>query len=112
MSNDNRTAFFIGTPNDQEQELLGIVRDTHQIYMLDSPSLVYEYMAMVVPDMIMFSVNQADTSTLTLFRQLRRVEGMRLIVCEDQDLQLFSGRRYHGRYSPPKSVEELEILLL
>jgi hypothetical protein len=106
-----RTAFFIGSPDQQEQILLASLEATHRIYMLDCPGSAYQYMARMLPEVVIFSSRQADTETLKFFRQLRRIGRVSTVVCTERELQGFAGKKYRRQRSIQKDPSGLATLI-
>lgn len=106
-----RTAFFVGIPSEQEQVLLMVLSERYQVYMLDHASGAYQQMVHRIPDVVIFASNQSNTTALKLFRQLRRLERVGVIVSGTQKIQGFAGRRYQRRRDAPSSQAGFRALL-
>jgi hypothetical protein len=106
-----RTAFFVGVPSAQERELLAIIGESYQVYTLDHASAAYQQMVHVIPDLVVFAANQSNTSALKLFRQLRRLERVSVIVSGTQSIQGFVGKRYQRRRDAPNDPAGCHAIL-
>jgi hypothetical protein len=111
MSTKARTAFFVGIPSDQEQELLMILSESYHVYALDHASAAYQQMVHVIPDLVVFTANQSNTTALKLFRQLRRLERVSVIVAGRQTIQGFMGKRYQRRRDAPNDQAGFRAIL-
>src|SRR5512145_2335679 len=111
MTAETRIAFFVGAPDEQEQRMLSILRQMYSVYLLENASALYQQMSFTMPELIMFSGHQPDTMMLKLFRRLRRIERICVIVSENEKLYGFVGKKHHRQYSMPQNVIELQRLL-
>jgi hypothetical protein len=106
-----RTAFFVGIPSEQEQVLLMVLSERYHVYMLDHASGAYQQMVHRIPDVVIFASNQSNTTALKLFRQLRRLERVGVIVSGTQKIQGFAGRRYQRRRDALNNQASFRALL-
>lgn len=103
---------FIGTPDAQEQNILASLQQQHyRVDILTNPDDIYQYIALVFPDIVVFSSTQVGTRILKLFRQLRHIKRVRVIVCHDQELQAFADKGHRYRSRADKTSEGMQELL-
>lgn len=105
------SAFFVGTADEQEACLIGVLRQTHNVLVISTAADAYQHIAEGLPQIIMFAAGACDTDTLKLFRRLRRVSQVCAIVCSTSHMEAFAGRNHSRRRRVSKNVSGLLDLL-
>lgn len=103
--------FFVGMPDRWEQMLLSTLHEQYTVQMLENATVVYQHIALTMPSILFFSTTQRNTATLRLFRQLRRLEHLCVVVCHTQTMQVFLGKGYPHRCWLPKNPTGMYSLL-
>jgi PleD family two-component response regulator len=101
---------FIGEPDRRELSLLRGLRGTLQVKQVSDVMTAYRNIAKSLPDFVFFSVSQQNTDTLRLFRKLKRIDRLCVVVCHDTDMQAFIGKGYSNRCWLPKSIPGATVL--
>jgi hypothetical protein len=105
------SAFFIGTPTHQEQDMLQSTRLLVDFYVFARMTEGTEQIVNAVPDYVILPLTCSDKHALQLFHELRKDGRTCVIVLGDQTLTAFSGRGYRWRKSSSKTLSGFEQLL-
>lgn len=104
-------AFFVGMPDDQERSLISLLEQHYILSLLEGVAGVYRHIALVVPDMLFLASSQSGTEGLRLFRQLRHLPRICVVVCQEDTCQAFLGKGYQYRCSVEKNEPGLQSIL-
>ena len=105
------SAFFVGTPNTEEQRLIQDTRLLVDFQVLTNTAPKHDQIIQAVPDYVMLPITHADKLVLQLFHQLRNDGRTCVVVLAEQTLTAFSGRGYRWRQAAPKTLDGLEQLM-
>ena len=105
------SAFFVGTPNTEEQRLIQDTRLLVDFQVLTNTAPNHDQIIQAVPDYVMLPITHADKLVLQLFHQLRNDGRTCVVVLAEQTLTAFSGRGYRWRQAAPKTLDGLEQLM-
>jgi DNA-binding NtrC family response regulator len=100
-----RALFFVGTPDSWEKTILAVLEKSWHVHMFDNAADVYKHIVHLIPDVIMFSFNMNDTSALKLFRQLRRLDRVCVLICRGHEIQAFVDKEYQHQRRLAKTPE-------
>jgi hypothetical protein len=107
----NEIAWFIGTPGEDELPLIAALGANTELTIIEHAPDVYRHLAHALPSVIVFSSRHYDTTMLRLFRQLRRLEQICVVVRDRTELLAFAGKQYTWRKTMPYHPTSVPRLL-
>lgn len=103
--------WFVGDTDNEERVVVDFLASTYCLRQFEEPRQVYQHLAQNVPHILMFSKQVMGTQALKLFRQLRHVEQVCVMVCQNTDIYAFAGKGHEHRSSAPNTQNGVQSLL-